>query len=67
MTGFASKRAMANSRGEDMSEYFEYLVDLRDSGETNMWGAVPYLMRDYPITKDEAKEILLAWIRSFDR
>jgi hypothetical protein len=52
---------------KDFNEYFNYLVDLRDSGETNMWGAVPYLMRDFPLNKQEAKEILLAWIRSFDK
>lgn len=49
-----------------MNEYFEYLVQLRDSGETNMWGAAPYLEREFGLSRQEAKDILLAWIKSFD-
>lgn len=47
-------------------EYYEYLDELRESGETNMWGAAPYLMAEYPdLTKKEAKEILLDWMGTF--
>jgi hypothetical protein len=45
---------------------FAYLVRLRDSGVTNMWGASPYLAADFGISEKEAGEILVRWIKSFD-
>jgi hypothetical protein len=45
---------------------YDYLVELRDSGETNMWGAAPYLVRQFGLTHQEAGQILVDWIRSFD-
>ena len=50
-----------------MKTYFDYLVELRDSGETNMWGAAPYLQRRFGLSYEQSKQVLLAWIRSFDR
>ena len=53
-----------------MEKYFAYLEELRKSGETNMWGAVPYLQREFPELADDrsrACEILMAWIHSFDK
>ena len=52
---------------EQMKEYFDYLVELRDSGETNMWGAVPYLEMQFGISRSEARKILVAWIDSFSK
>ena len=48
------------------NEYFSYLNDLRDSGQTNMFGAGEYLERDFNLDKREAREILTRWMRSFD-
>ena len=48
-------------------EIFEYLVALRDSGETNMWGAAPYLQAAFDLTRHEARDVLLAWMASFDK
>jgi len=50
-----------------MSEYFQFLNELRDSGEINMWGASPYLEAEFGLDRKEAKDIFLAWIRSFDK
>lgn len=44
-------------------EYREFLNDLRDSGQTNMWGAGAYLQEEFGIDRREAKEILMAWIK----
>ncbi len=49
---------------ENMREYFKYLNELRDSGETNMFGAVPYLVDEYDLTPNQAKQILLSWMKS---
>lgn len=45
-------------------EYVDYLDDLRDSGETNMWGAAPYLEDEFGLDSKEAEEILFAWIEA---
>lgn len=52
------------------SRYFEYLVKLRDSGETNMYGAVPYLQAQFPeLQRDfkRAEAMLISWIQSFQK
>lgn len=48
-----------------MEQYFDYLIQLRDSGVTNMFGAGPYLEREFGLTKYEAREILSKWMNSF--
>ena len=49
------------------NEYHDYLNALRDSGVTNMFGACPYLQRDFGISRQEAMDILLEWMKSFNR
>ena len=47
-------------------EYLEYLDELRDSGDTNMFGARPYLMDEFwNLTKQEAAAILTYWMGTF--
>jgi hypothetical protein len=46
--------------------YFVYLDNLRESGETNMFGAAPYLADVFELTKQEAHDILLQWMQTFD-
>jgi hypothetical protein len=47
-------------------EHKEFLDELRDSGETNMFGARPYLMEEFPeLTKQEASAIVSEWMNSF--
>ena len=40
-----------------------YLEELRESGETNMFGASPYIMQEFGFTRHEAKEHLLRWMK----
>lgn len=50
-----------------MEEYFEYLEQLRESGVTNMFGAVPYLQAEFPeLEQDRSRAIaiLRAWMNS---
>lgn len=42
---------------------FEYLNRLRESGETNMFGAVPYLREEFDIGRREASTVLAEWMR----
>jgi hypothetical protein len=47
-------------------EHLEYLDELRESGETNMWGAGAYLRAEFEdMTRDQATKILLYWMDSF--
>lgn len=54
-----------NDEHADNHEYFNYLNELRDSGETNMFGATPYLMDEFTLSQNEARDILGAWMDSF--
>ena len=46
-------------------KYSDFLIALRDSGVTNMFGAGPYLQAEFGLDKREAREILANWMRSF--
>jgi hypothetical protein len=47
-------------------EHLEYLDDLRESGETNMFGAPAYIEDDFGVTKKEAREITSYWMATFE-
>lgn len=46
-------------------EVFEYLNELRDSGETNMFGAGAYLQVEFGFSRIEARKWLSEWMESF--
>lgn len=47
-------------------KHLKYLDDLRESGQTNMYGAGTYLMTAFPeLTKKEARGILTYWMKTF--
>lgn len=48
-------------------EHFEFLDELRKSGETNMWGAAPYLRDWFGLGKKDAADYLLYWIETFEQ
>ena len=50
---------------EQTQEYYLYLNDLRESGETNMFGAGAYLMEEFDLNRIDAREILSAWMSWF--
>jgi hypothetical protein len=47
-------------------EFFEYLDNLRASGETNMFGAGAYLEAEFSLGRRKAGPILTAWMKTFD-
>lgn len=52
------------------NKYWIYLEELRRSGETNMFGAVPYLTAEFEdegMTRAEAKKILIDWMEHYNR
>jgi hypothetical protein len=55
---------------EDLKDDFQsvvnnYLLELRDSGVTNMFGAGAYLEKEFALTRKEANEHLTIWMKSF--
>jgi hypothetical protein len=47
---------------DSLSDYFEYLDELRLSGETNMFGAGAYLQDEFGLDRREARAILMEWM-----
>ena len=46
-------------------EMFKFLDELRETGNTNMFGAGPYLRNDFPeLTKDDSYKVLGYWIHT---
>lgn len=54
------------SQEEKDEKVFAFLINLRDSGVTNMWGASPYIEEHFGVGHGEASEYLIRWIKSFD-
>ena len=51
---------------EQWIEYFSYLDNLRESGETNMYGAGSYLQQVFEeLDQDNSKTVLLSWMKHF--
>jgi uncharacterized protein YciI len=48
------------------NEHKDFLNALRDSGVINMFGAGAYLQREFGISRQKAKTILLEWMKSFN-
>ena len=46
-------------------EVFKFLNALRKSGATNMFGAAPYIQREFGISNQEAVDLLYSWMKNF--
>ena len=46
-------------------EHLEYLDELRESGDTNMWGASPFLELKFGMTQAESNDVLIYWMSTF--
>ena len=60
----ATNESVTEATDED-KPYFDFLVALRDSGATNMFGASPYLQDEFGLSKSEARKVLSKWMKSF--
>lgn len=47
-------------------EMFDYLNALRESAVTNMFGAGPYLVREFGIKPAEARCVTAKWMKHFN-
>lgn len=51
----------------EKTEVFEYLDELRESGVTNMFGAVPYIEAAFDVKRSEASKLLGEWMETFSQ
>lgn len=49
-----------------MKEIFEFLDELRESGQINMFGAPAVLQDVFDMSKKEAMETFVAWTEQFE-
>ena len=47
-------------------EVLEFLNILRDSGATNMFGAVPYIKDEFELDSKESKRLFMLWMKNFN-
>jgi hypothetical protein len=50
---------------EMKDEIFTYLNELRESGVTSMFGAVPYLMDEFSFDMADSRVYLAQWMKSY--
>lgn len=61
----AKDNRLKEMSAEELEEAFEYLDDLRVSGETNMFGAAPYVQREFGVNQGVARAVLGAWMETY--
>jgi hypothetical protein len=48
-----------------MKDIFDFLDDLRESGDINMFGAGPVLQEVFDLSRHEARAVLSDWMKQF--
>ena len=49
------------------NEVYLYLEALRETGDTNMFGAGVYLEKHFELSKDKAREYLVDWMKQYNK
>lgn len=50
---------------DELTEMFKFLDDLRSGGQTNMYGAGPFLRDEFGLSKAESHQALDLWMKTF--
>lgn len=67
MNDFVGYNHMSVADRERVEKYFDWLEDLRKSGITNMYGAVPYLVTRFKeLNEKSATEVLAFWMKHYE-
>ncbi len=53
--------------GKDLKGMYTYLDELRKSGVTNMFGSPLYLIEDFELSREDAKQVFKFWMEDFSR
>ena len=65
MEGFETLKDELAHYSVDLDKVLAYLDKLRESGVTNMFGAVPYVRDTFLLPHQEATDSLRYWMRTF--
>jgi hypothetical protein len=57
---------MKKSPGDRVQRFHSFLRRLRAGGRSNMYGAVPYLMRRFDLDRDTAFRVVCDWVDAQD-
>lgn len=57
---------MKQSSGTPLHRFHAFLRRLRAGGRSNMYGAVPYLMRRFDLDRDTAFRVICEWVDAQD-
>ena len=57
---------MKKSPGHSLPRFHSFLRRLRAGGRSNMYGAVPYLMRRFDLDRDTAFRVICDWVDAQD-
>lgn len=60
-----TKEDVSNNE-EKYYKYFDWIEKLRQSGVTNMYGAVPYIQNHFLISSEEATVLLAYWMNHYN-
>ena len=50
-----------------VTKVFKYLDELRESGDTNMFGAGAYVEDEFGLEEKEARELTIGWMQTFSK
>lgn len=50
---------------DDYKEHYNFLEELRKSGKTNMYAAMPYLQAAFNMRKEDASFVLKTWMSNY--
>jgi len=48
------------------AEHKTFLDNLRIEGVTNMWGAAPYLVKEFGMSPNDARSVLAQWMDAYE-
>jgi len=51
----------------DKEEVFNFLDALRESGVTNMFGASPYIAKEFEVDSEQSRKLLVEWMETFEK
>lgn len=57
---------LENINKDELKTYLEGIEEIRESGSTNMFGATPFIVKKFFISKKEADFLLDFWMDNYD-
>lgn len=51
---------------DELQQIYDYLDALRSSGAINMFGAAPYVAREFGLTQRDARRVWSLWVDTFN-